>query len=169
MPDADEVNPRIEGALKKLLEITDRLKTGELMIGDFFINASSTDPCRMNIEMKIIRGPTQGVTDPSATAAPVTYAMADEPKLRALIERERQAAIKEERRRQEARQTGASRGRPQTQYIQDENGYWWDEGGNMMPFGWRPNSQQLTVPRPPVARREKPVLANGARILDLDD
>src|SRR5579864_67866 len=104
MPDADEVNPRIEGALKKLLEITDRLKTGELMIGDFFINASSTDPCRMNIEMKIIRGPTQGVTDPSATAAPVTYAMADEPKLRALIERERQAAIKEERRRQEVRQ-----------------------------------------------------------------
>lgn len=72
---SDEGNPRSVGALDQLIKIVQRVISGELVIGDFYINASVSDPCRMNIELKVVRGPqaadSERSTDIDTRRAPV--------------------------------------------------------------------------------------------------
>ncbi len=107
MPDFSETNPRVQGALTRLQEIVERLTRGDLVIGDFYINASLIDPDRMNIEMKIVRG-TGG---PPTDGAQVRYAQAREADLTQA--REIEADLKQAREMlRAAEQKARANGRP---------------------------------------------------------
>jgi hypothetical protein len=63
----EEGNPRSQGALAALVELVQRVASGEMVLMDFFINKSTIDPLRMSIDIKTARGP--GSPPPGAEAA----------------------------------------------------------------------------------------------------
>jgi hypothetical protein len=54
--DVERDRVRVSGAVEALAELIERVKCGDLFIADFNVNASVTDPLRMNIDIKTVRG-----------------------------------------------------------------------------------------------------------------
>ena len=65
MPDVYDENPNTRNANEFLAALVAKVKAGELVIGDFTVDRSKNDPCRMNIAIKIVRGTAEEVNLPT--------------------------------------------------------------------------------------------------------
>ena len=165
---SDEGNPRTAGALETLIELVQRVQSGDLYIGDFYVNKSASDPCRMNIEIKVVRGPGAAVAGLNDIAANAGYI--SDPPVRYAEPDPRAGPINRSR----TYRSMADAGRYMPPWDPDApvrpgsgpgDPYWRDEYGNLQP---PPNPKPPSKPpKPPKPQPKK--LTNGARELDLDD
>jgi hypothetical protein len=165
MPDVYDENPNTRNAGAFLTALAAKVAAGELVIGDFTVDRSRNDPCRMNIAIKVVRGtagevelPATGEFAPKAAQTPQRPLQTRQP-----TQLERQRQIKQ-------RALQWQRGGPPADYVAlDKYGQpepVFEGGYSDLPSpndGYMEEEEQELIGAP---SRQKP--PEGTRDLDLD-
>jgi hypothetical protein len=167
---SDEGNPRTAGALETLIELVQRVQSGDLYIGDFYVNKRASDPCRMNIEIKVVRGPGAAVAGLNDIATNAGYT--SDPPVRYAEPDPRAGPINRSRTYRNVADAGRyilpwDPSRPGAPGPGPGDPYWIDENGQRVARVFVESKPTPKPPKPPKPQPKK--LTNGARELDLDD
>lgn len=155
MPDAyDDENPNTRNAAEFLEALTEKVKTGELFVGDLVVDRSNNDRARMNISIKIVRG--KNAQDEVDLPATGQYA----PKLP-----EKKPQLTQQQMRQQEARRAMQWQRPANSldsYRQPEPTFGYDDLPSPADGYMEEEAQELTG----APARQKP--PDGTRDLDLD-